>query len=66
MSNEKKQSEKNRQNHYTKAFYLMFQTAFIFLIPALIAVFIGKKIDARYGFEHGGTITCLGVAFFLS
>jgi ATP/ADP translocase len=55
-----------REHYRTKAFYMMIEVAFIFGVPAAIAFFLGRKLDAVY--ESGKTIilSFLAVTFILS
>lgn len=49
-----------------KAFNMMFRVLVYLLAPALIAVFLGKSIDAKLGTDKQWSLLCLGLAFILS
>lgn len=44
----------------------MLEIAGLFLIPALVAVWVGKWLDSSYGFGNTGKALALLVAFVLS
>jgi uncharacterized membrane protein (DUF485 family) len=58
--------KKQRDQHVNKIFYLGLKIAIIFLVPALIAVYGGKMLDAH--FQTGKSIATgsLVFAFVLS
>lgn len=64
MEIEKLKEEKDK--YVTKIFYLGLKIALIFAIPALIAVFVGKKLDLIYGTGKNITYSFLAFAFILS
>jgi hypothetical protein len=67
QENEKLTELKKRQAHYqSRAFRLVIEVLFIFGVPALIAVLVGRKLDQV--FETGKMIVSvlLVIAFFSS
>jgi len=50
----------------TRLFFLMLEIAGLFLIPALVAVWVGKWLDSSYEFGNTGKALALLVAFVLS
>ncbi len=60
-----KQLEQKRDAFTTRIFWLMFEMVFIFGIPAVAAIFIGKKINNLEN-TINWIIVFLFVAFFLS
>lgn len=46
-----------------KTFKLMIRVAIIFAIPAFVAYFVGRWVDARYDIRPYGTLAVLGVSF---
>lgn len=60
-----KELEQKRDKEITGFFWLGLQIAFIFGIPALVMVFIGKKLSAHLG--NNNIITfCLVISFIFS
>ena len=57
-------SEKNK--HINKIFWLGLKIALIFAVPALLGVFIGRKLDANAGTGSDITIGILVGTFILS
>lgn len=58
--------KKTKDRYITKIFYLGLKIALIFAIPAVIAVLLGKRIDASYGHDKKFSIIFLAFAFVLS
>ena len=58
------QQEQHKQ--IEKIFWLGLQISFIFAIPAGIAVFAGKKVDAMLGTDGLATTSALATAFIFS
>ena len=58
---------KDKRNDVSqKAFSMMFRVLVYLLVPALIGVFIGKRLDANVGTDKQWSLICLGLAFILS
>ncbi len=57
--------EKKRDQIVTNFFWLALYTAFIFGIPAVIAIFVGNKINEFYG-VNSAHFVMLFLAFILS
>jgi len=58
--------KKERDKYTTKIFWLGLQISFIFAIPAVIGVIIGKKIDYIFNTNNKITIFILFLTFIFS
>lgn len=61
-----KQLEMRRISFQDRAFRLVLEVAFIFGIPAAIAYFLGRYLDASAGTERKMTLICLAFSFVIS
>lgn len=58
--------KKEQDRYVNKIFWLGFQSSLIFGVPALLAVFIGKKLDYWFGTAKLMTVILLCLAFISS
>lgn len=61
-----KESQEQWNRQTTKIFWLGLETSFIFAIPAIAGVFIGKKIDSWYNTNGLALVATLLVTFVFS
>lgn len=66
ISDKKIELKNQLESTRTKIYMLMVEMIFIFSIPAIIAVYIGKKIDLYYNSGTVGMFSALGCAFLFS
>jgi len=58
--------KKQQDVYITKIFWLGLQISFIFAIPAVLGVWVGKTVDRMFGFGNYATIIALVLTFLLS